>query len=176
MGIVWDLEILMMIPISNIIEYPNDFDDNYFENHLFKIIRNYLNIEIDVYEIMNHVGYNVGRRENGSVSIYYASDSFDKYILFDTYRGATDQLDIINIGFSCPRNMGVELRKLVRNYYDETCEYNIYYCEGTNPIGYKYKNDFKLFEALNKEKKFKTIEGKRYLFYKEGNMLLQLEG
>jgi hypothetical protein len=28
-----------MIPVDEIIEYPNDFDDNYFENYLFKKIR-----------------------------------------------------------------------------------------------------------------------------------------
>jgi hypothetical protein len=174
MDLLFDMEILMMIPLDIIIEYPSDFDDNYFENRLFKQIRDYLSIDIDVCSIMDYIGYNCGRRENGSVSIYYSNNSFKRYILLDTYIGTSDQLDLINVGFCCPSEEATELRKLVRKFYDETCKYNIYYCEGTNPIGYKYQNNFAFYEKSKMGKGFKPIEGKRFMFYKCGELLLEI--
>lgn len=172
MDLLCDLEILFMIPLNLIIEYPNDFDDNYFENHLFKKTRNFLNVDIDVCSIMKLIGYDVGRRENGSISIYYSKDTFDRYILLDTYIGKTDQLDLISIGFRCPSKNGVELRNLVRQFYDTTCKYNIYYCEGTNAIRNKYKIDFSLFDSINNS--LNKTEGKEYIFYRGKEKLLNL--
>ncbi len=174
MGLVFNLEILVMMPVTDIIEYPSEFDDNYIENKLFKQIREFLDIDIDVLRIMEHIGYDRGRRGNPAISIYYPTNSFEKFILLDTYIGATDQLDLIYIGFCSSCEDGGQLRKLVRKFYDETCNYNIYYCEGTNPIGFKYRDDFRQFEKLSKERSFKTIEGKKFLFYRGTELLLEI--
>lgn len=173
MDLAYDIEILAMMQLTALIEYPNEFADNYVENRLFKQIRDFLNIEIDVFAIMEQVGYNHGKRESPAVMIYYPGDCFDNFMLLDTYIGATDQLDLIDIGFGCSKQNAFELRKLVRRFYDETCRYNIFYCEGANPVAFKYKNDFRKFEDLRKQESISTIPGKKYLFYRGKELLFE---
>jgi hypothetical protein len=164
----WDIEIKLFLPNTILISYPDDNNDEYFENPTFKDIREYLNIEIDVNSWYNRcLQIAFGKKELQKIELYYSKDELS-YILLDNYRDPYDQLDLIGIGVKTTNELGVEIRKLTRKLNDES-PYNIYYCEGSNPIFKLYPIDERTKMRYQEPQISEYLKGKEIKIIKADN-------
>jgi hypothetical protein len=137
---MWDIEIKMMIPFDTLAVYPYDDVDEYNIEPTFVKIMELLNVEFDVCRIIETL-YSC-RSDKSAIEVHYSLDSFDEFIILDTYIDPTDQLDFIYIMFRSKACKGGDLRKLAHIFYTDTCKYNVYYEEGYNVIKNSTKIDF----------------------------------
>ncbi|MFE5322109.1 hypothetical protein ACFQ88_25880 [Paenibacillus sp. NPDC056579] len=166
----WDLEIKMIVPYDSIIFYPDEYKDEYIEEPAFKKLREFLSIEINVSEIVEDLNNN--RLRNSPVFIYYSERSFDNFIILDTERDPTDQLDLITICIRCTAKSGGVVRRYAHEFYTSRCNYNIIYYEGNNLIKSLYKIDFSLYNQFN-EAEYKDVLARRYFkLFKSGEPLV----
>ncbi len=165
----WDLEISMVIPYGSLVEYPNDFEDVYHENVIFKRIRETLKIQIDIEKLHEEIE-NMARKDS-SILVYYSNMNFENFIVFDTHIGLTDQLDLIDIGIRCEPKYSGLIRSYAHEFYVATCKYNIHYCEGNNNIKNRFKEDFSKYHEIMSSNYIHSNLNRRLCFYQGGNRL-----
>lgn len=160
----WDIEIKMMVPFDVMAKYPDDDIDEYIIEPTFIEILKLLNIKFNprrVLEILYNQEY-----EKSAIEVHYSEDSFNEFIILDTYIGKTDQLDFIYMMFRGNEKNGGKLRKLVHKFYIETCPYNVVYEEGNYYIHDTYKIDLtKPFEIDESDLKA-SISGKKMILHR----------
>lgn len=166
---MWDIEIKMMIPFDTLAVYPNDDVDEYNIEPTFVKIMELLNVEFDVFRIIETL-YSC-RSDKSAIEVHYSLDSFDEFIVLDTYIDPTDQLDFIYIMFRSKYSKGGELRRLTHKFYTDTCKYNVYYEEGNNIIKNSTKIDFTKPDKLRLNEIKKIIENKKIILFQENKIL-----
>lgn len=166
---MWDIEIKMMLPFDTLAVYPDDDNDEYNIEPTFVKIMELLNVEFDVRRIIETLyRYRSGK---SAIEVHYSLDSFDEFIILDTYIGSTDQLDFIYIMFRGKGSKGGELRKLTHRFYTDTCNYNVYYEEGNNVIKNSTKIDFTKPDKLYSNDIKKIIKDKKLILFQKDKML-----
>ena len=157
--IQWDIEIRMAIPSSKLIYFPDQNNNEYFENESFKAIRNYLNIEIDIQSWYNRcIQIGFGKLHLQRIELYYSKDE-NSYILLDNYYDKYDQLGLITIGVKTSNKLGFELRKFTRIFNDEST-FNVSYEEGSNAIFKRYPIDDKTRMRYREPQESEYLNGK----------------
>ncbi|MCU6793383.1 hypothetical protein OB236_14850 [Paenibacillus sp. WQ 127069] len=165
----WDLEIKMIVPFHSIIFYPDDYKDEYIEEPTFKKLREFLNIEINVSEIVEDLRKN--RPRNSTISVYYSESSFNQFILFDSDMDPTDQLDLITVCIRCTAEYGGTIRLYAHEFYTNCCEYNVIYSEGSYVIRDLYKINFSQNSKINKDECKEKLIKKNLKFFKSGELI-----
>lgn len=168
---MWDIEVKMMIPFDTLAIYPDDNVDEYYIEPTFVKIMKLLNVEFDVRRVIETL-YEF-RTEKSSVEVHYSLDSFEEFIILDTYIDPTDQLDFIYIMFRSKACKGGELRRLAHKFYTDTCEYNVHYEEGCNIIKSSIGIDFTKPQTLNSRNMKKTLKGKKVVLFRKDELLKQ---
>lgn len=176
---VWDLEIKMLIPFDNLVFYPDDSKDEYITESGFQKIADYLNIKIDIPELHDDLCKGLhGGKMNPSISVYYADNTYKNFILTDTYRDPTDQLDFILVCIRCTAENGGTIRQYAHEFYKNRCKYNVIYAEGNRVIRDHYNTDFSLYKAgfslfkQSVKSHFKQKnKNKKIYFYKCGRLI-----
>ncbi|ABG58568.1 hypothetical protein [Cytophaga hutchinsonii] len=157
--IQWDIEIKLFLPNNTLVVYPDENKDEFIENPNFKVIRECLNIDIDITDWYNKcIQIALGKMELQKIEIYYSSDE-ESYILLDNYRDPYDELDLIGIGVKTTSELGEQVRKLTRILNDES-PYNINYCEGCNSVFKLYPIDEKTKGRYKEPQKSEYLDGK----------------
>jgi hypothetical protein len=167
--IMWDIEIKMTIPFDTLAVYPDEDVDEYNIEPTFLKIMELLNVEFDVYRIVETL-YNYRSRKS-AIEVHYSLDSFEEFIILDTYIDPTDQLDFINIMFRSKASKGGTLRKLTHKFYSDTCKYNVHYEEGGNVIKNNIKIDFTKPDKLCLNEMKKIIEDKKLILFQKNKIL-----
>ena len=182
---VWDLEIKMRIPFNCLVFYPNDSKEEYISDPDFQKIADYLNIKIDIPELYKDVCRELHgeAKYNPAISVYYADNTYRNFILIDTYRDPTDQLDLIFVCIRCTGDKGGTIRKNAHEFYIKRCKYNVIYAEGNyvirdhyNTDFSLYKSDFSLFKQSVKSHFKQENKHKKIRFYKAGHVVDQYNG
>lgn len=166
---MWDIEIKMRIPFDVLAVYPDDGVDEYNIEPTFVEIMKLLNVEFDVCRIVETL-YRC-RSGESAIEVHYSLDSFDEFIILDTYIEPTDQLDFIYIMFRSKDSKGGELRELAHRFYTDTCKYNVYYEEGYNVIKKSTNIDFTKPDKLYSKDIKKAVEGKKLILFQKNKIL-----
>lgn len=157
-----------MVPYDTMIVYPDESVDEYIIEPTFVKIMELLNVNLDVQRIVETLTrYRSGK---SAIEVHYSLDSFDEYIILDTYLGETDQLDFIYIMFRSKDSKGGELRELAHKFYTDTCEYNVYYKEGNSVIENSIKIDFTKPGKLCSKDVIKVIEDKKVILFRDAKI------
>lgn len=167
-GFFQDLEIRMVLPFDKVIYYPDDYIDEYIEEPSFKLIRDYLNINIDVLSIAADIYVNRGKK--APILVYYSDCSHDDFIIFDTEIDPIDQLELIIVGIRCKAENREEVKKLAREFYDKKCKLNLFY-EGYREIRKFFKIDFTKFYLGRLSTKKEIIKGRNVKLFQCGETL-----
>jgi hypothetical protein len=163
-----NLEIRMVIPFDTIIYYPDDYKDEYIEEPSFKLLREYLNINIDVVSIATDIYIN--RRNKAPILVYYSDYSHDDFIAFDTEIDPIDQLELIIIGIRCNAENREEVKKLAREFYDKRCKLNLF-SEGYREVRKFFKVDFTKFYLGRLYTKKEIVKGREVKLFQCGETL-----
>lgn len=164
-GFFQDLEIRMVLPFDKIIYYPDDYKDEYIEEPSFKLIREYLKIDIDVISIVADIYVNRGNKS--SILVYYSDYSYDEFIVFDTEIDPIDQLELIIIGIRCKSEYREKIRKLAHEFYTKKCKCNLFYA-GYREVRKFFKIDFTKFHLKSLSTKKEIIKGRDVKFFQYG--------
>ena len=166
---MWDLEIKMKVPFDIMVFYPDDDLDKYIIEPSFQKIIDFLNININVPEIIESMYEN--RNMNSSISVYFADETFKNFVLLDTQLDNTDQLDLIYVCIRCTAEKGGSIRNFAHDFYTKQCKYNIIYAEGNNTIRDLFNVDFSDFNLFNKIDCKKILKDRKINFYQSGILL-----
>ncbi len=130
-------QFLMTISISELIYYPDEYNDNYVIEPVFQELIRFLDINIPIHEIVEqYFNYSV---DTGDILVFKSSKSQDDFLLIDTFKGATDQIDLIRVGVSTRENR-VQAKYHVRKLYDKS-DYGIHFAEGQSVLSQILKNE-----------------------------------
>lgn len=95
----------MIVPYNTLVYYPDETDDEFYEEKIFSEIRSVLAIDIDIIDWHNRceqIGF--GRKNLQKIELFYSNDE-RSYILLDNYKDPYDQLSLISLGRE--NNLGV---------------------------------------------------------------------
>jgi len=132
---IWEsIEIRIYVPFNDLAHYPDEEVDFFIENPMFKSIRDFLGINIDVVSWVNDC-YSIlqGKRHLSSIKLFYSQDRMS-YILLDNYIDPQDQLDFINIGIKTTGENSNKLKLLTREFNDASEYCGVYYEESSSAI------------------------------------------
>ena len=166
---MWDNEVKMMIPFDTLAIYPDDNVDEYDIEPTFVKIMKLLNVEFDVPRVVENL-YDF-RTEKSSIEVHYSLDSFEEFIILDTYIDPTDQLDFIYIMFRCKACKGGELRRLAYKFYTNTCKYNVHYEEGCNILKSSIGIDFTKPDILHSHNMKEILKEKKVVLFRKDELL-----
>jgi hypothetical protein len=116
--------------ISDLVFYPDEWDDKYVTHPNFQAILNELGIAVPVEEIHEH--YFSNPVHTGDMLVFRNQEQPSECIVLNAYRDPLDQLDMIQFGWSTV-DRGETIRQLSRHFYDE-CEYAVRYEEGQSVL------------------------------------------
>lgn len=74
---MWDLEIKMLVPFDFMVFYPDDCKDEYIVEPSFQKIMDFLNIRINITEIIEDLYKNGGI--NSSISVYFSDSTYKNF-------------------------------------------------------------------------------------------------
>ncbi|PAB60334.1 hypothetical protein [Anaeromicrobium sediminis] len=170
---IWDIEVKMMIPFDLLAKYPDDDIDEYIIHPKFVEIMKLLNVEFDVRRIIE----TLYRQRSGksAFQVHYSTETFEEFIILDTYIDATDQLDLIYIMFRSKDVKGGSLRKLTHSFYTETCPYNVYYEEGSYVIKTSTTLDFTKPSKLQTDEVRRALKDKKVILYRADEIIQEFE-
>ncbi|WP_315073564.1 hypothetical protein [uncultured Clostridium sp.] len=168
---MWDIEIKMMIPFDSLVVYPSDDVDEYNIEPTFVKIMELLKVEFDVCRVIEAL-YSC-RNDKSAMEVHYSIDSFEEFIILDTYIAPTDQLDFIYIMFRSKYSKGGELRRLTHKFYTDTCKYNVYYEEGNYIIKNSTKIDFTKPDKLYSNDIKKIIKDKKLILFQKDKIITE---
>ena len=166
--VLWDIEIRLLIPSTQLVYFPDEDKDDYFENKAFKAIRDCLGIKIHIEDWYNRcLQISIGEKHLQRIELYYSPDE-NSYILLDNHADPYDQIGLVGLGIKTTAELGGQLRKLTRKLNDES-NYNIHYCEGSNAVFKLYPIDEKTKEKYMEIQHSSYLEGKLIQLIKAEN-------
>ncbi|QXP54142.1 hypothetical protein [Cellulophaga sp. HaHa_2_1] len=158
--IQWDIEIILTLPSTALVTFPDENKDEYYENESFKVIREFLDIDINInnwYNRCTQIAF--GKKHLQKIELYYSKDD-KSYILLDNYADPYDQLGLIGLGIKTTAELGADIRNLTRKLNDES-NYNINYSEGSNLVFKLYPIDEKTKSKYREPQKSDYLQGKQ---------------
>jgi len=139
-----------MTSISELVHYPDEWKDEYIPHPNFKAIMDAIGIRApieDIYECYYNQPVHTGH-----VLVFSNKHEPGTCIVFDTYRDAMDQSDMICFGWRISGKEAIEsVKQLSRHFYDE--------CE--NPTVFYKEGQCVLYEVLNEENYPRKIYDKK---------------
>lgn len=118
-----------MTSISELVHYPDEWKDEYIPHPNFKAIMDTIGIRAPIEDIYER--YFNQPVHTGHVLVFSNKHEPDTCIVFDTYRDALDQSDMIRFGWRISGKEAIEsVKQLSRHLYDECEDVTVFYKEG----------------------------------------------
>lgn len=118
-----------MTSISELVHYPDEWKDEYIPHPNFKAIMDAIGIRAPIEDIYER--YFNQPVHTGHVLVFSNKHEPDTFIVFDTYRDALDQSDMIRFGWRVSGKEAIEsVKQLSRHLYDECEDVTVFYKEG----------------------------------------------
>ncbi|MEQ6353424.1 hypothetical protein ABNX05_02210 [Lysinibacillus sp. M3] len=122
-------EFWIMTSISELVHYPDEWKDEYIPHPNFKTIMDAIGIRAPIEDIYER--YFNQPVHTGHVLVFSNKHEPGTCIVFDTYRDAMDQSDMIRFGWRISGKEAIEsVKQLSRRLYDECEDATIFYKEG----------------------------------------------
>jgi len=118
-----------MTSISELVHYPDEWKDEYIPHPNFKTIMDAIGIRAPIEDIYER--YLNQPVHTGHVLVFSNKHEPDTCIVFDTYRDALDQSDMIRFGWRISGKEAIaSVKQLSRHLYDECEDVTVFYKEG----------------------------------------------
>lgn len=118
-----------MTSISELVHYPDEWKDEYIPHPNFKAIMDAIGIRAPIEDIYER--YLNQPVHTGHVLVFSNKHEQDTCIVFDTYRDALDQSDMIRFGWRISgKEANESVKQLSRHLYDECEGVTVFYKEG----------------------------------------------
>jgi len=126
-------EFWIMTSILELVYYPDEWKDEYIPHPNFKAIMDVIGIRAPIEDIYER--YYNQPVHTGHVLVFSNQQKPGTCIVFDTYRDATDQSDMIRFGWRISGKETIEsVKQLSRQLYDECEDVTVFYKEGQSVL------------------------------------------
>lgn len=132
-------QFLIILSISELVYYPNEDEDIFIADPLLNQIINLIDVNIQIEKIYER--YHESPRNTGDVLIFRSNSLNNAYILVDSFKEGTDQLDLVIFGVCVEDKVVVgQLKILMRKLFDKS-QFQIIYKEGQSVLSSDYKSE-----------------------------------
>lgn len=147
-------QFLITLSISELVYYPNDDEDLFVADAWFRKVVDLIDVDVNIEEIYER--YYECPVDTGDILFFTSKSLNNAYILIDSFKEGTDQLDLVRLGVQVEdKTLVLTLKEILRKLYDK-CRVPISYKEGQGVL-------YNISKFENYPKKIYGSNGKVYL-------------